>query len=258
MVVTKNQNSIANGYGEGGDPLLLGWAKLYGVSHFVTFSEVLDRSKVDSGRFLDLNPGAPDSKKQFFDTRAYAGRCELMAEAFLVEANCRARELGARAFCHIVGLGLGVWQVSEAQVQIQADAYGRVAKRLSIPHIGEIHFSWFGDCSSCDRIQSGSELPTADAWSIPCFFDRRNPAEKLEQSHEGPPWLLVAQYAWDSNGYPGNEYWAGSLTDSGDPAAACCSFIGELQNPDVNREALIGVNTHRVRNGELEPLHIAL
>ena len=43
---------------------------------------------------------------------------------------------------------------------------------------------------------------------------------------------MVAQYAWDGNAFPGNEYWLGMLTASGDPAAACCSNVPELQGGD--------------------------
>merc|ERR1712079_896920 len=53
--------------------------------------------------------------------------------------------------------------------------------------------------------------------------------------------LLVAMYAWDSNAYPGNEWWAedGSgryLCMTDDSAAASCSLITSLQHPDVNVE----------------------
>ena len=44
----------------------------------------------------------------------------------------------------------------------------------------------------------------------------------------------MTSYAWDGNSFPGNEYWLGMCCASGDPAAVCCSSVGEVQNVEVN------------------------
>ena len=46
------------------------------------------------------------------NARAYKARMRLSVEAFLLDANRRARENGQLAYCLAVGLGLGVWKVA--------------------------------------------------------------------------------------------------------------------------------------------------
>ena len=75
---------------------------------------------------------------------------------------------------------------------------------------------------------------------IKCQLGRRDPAAKLSGEYAGC--LLSACFAWDSNAFPGNEYWIGQLSASGDPAAASCSTIPFVQNPEINKEHLSGEN----------------
>ena len=66
--------------------------------------------------------------------------------------------------------------------------------------------------------------------------------------------VIVASWAWDGMSFVGNEYWAGSLGSSSDPAAASCTQIPELLNPYVNT-AFCGKNSMVVTEvGTLVPL----
>ena len=232
------------------------WARsCYGLEHLPLYSEaVRDRT----GRFVPLK--GLDCHA-FLDLAAFRKRCLLVAQLFLAEANARAAGRGARggggggggaskgAFCHVVGLGLGVWQVHGCQGQVLVDAYAEALGAHRFPHVDDLYFSWFpADCQACGGVKTGRVL-AANGNRVKVHFGQRDPAEKLAGVDEGK--LLVAQYAWDGNSWPGNEYWNGSLAASGDPAAACCSTIPQLQNPHVNLD-LNGATT-RVANFRAGP-----
>ena len=52
---------------------------------------------------------------EYFNTRVCKERTRVTAETFLMEANHRAKEAGKKAYVHLVGLGLGVWKVTDLQ-----------------------------------------------------------------------------------------------------------------------------------------------
>lgn len=163
-------------------------------------------------------------------------------ETMLIEANARALDAGRKAYVHIVGLGLGVWQIHPDQDKWFVETVDAAVQTIRLPHIATLNFSWFGRQTTCGPTPSGAVTTGYPSGNrIRIVFSKRNPADPLpsdptsgEMNDEGRGLLLVASYAWDGNAFPGNEYWMGSLAGSGDPAAACCSTISELQNPYVN------------------------
>ena len=226
MIITPEQNTAENGYGLISDQegLLSLWSNLYGTK-FPTF----DEARIDerSGRYVLLNNGS------YLDKKVYMQRIRLVVEPFLLDAHQRARKQNMKAYVHVVGLGLGVWQIDARQAEYMLAAYAQVLRENDLSSISDIDFSWFGKAAqSIDGVKNG-ELYKDNNRHITIHFSQRNPADKLVGQDEGK--LLVACYAWDGNAYPGNEYWAGMLAASGDPAAACCSTIAELQNPKINQ-----------------------
>lgn len=236
LLVTQEQNTTENGYGASADPKspktaqLRLWAELYGsrvgdVYAFPTYEEAKALQEKDD-RYIDTADG-------LLDKVLYKERISIMIESFLLEANDRAAKQGKKGYLHIVGLGLGVWQVSKEQNKLMLEVYAELLKKHKLTHISDLNFSWFGKESKCGEVEDQGNFDS-NGHKIKIHFSKRDPAEKLVGDDEGK--LLIAQYAWDSNAFPGNEYWSGSgmFEASGDPAAACCSMIPELQNPLVN------------------------
>ncbi|KAK8121829.1 hypothetical protein PG984_010499 [Apiospora sp. TS-2023a] len=172
---------------------------------------------------------------QMFDTRVYQARMAITFDILLREAADRAKEAGKKAYVYVVGLGLGVWQYDPAQPGLYVEEFHRTLTtipREALSHIGTIEIAWVDASWNMKRTMRN----WGAAIGIDILFSQRNPAEKLAPEKEGQ--LLVLSYAWDGNSFPGNEYWAGSLCGSGDPAAACMSTISELHNPVLNPDYL--------------------
>ncbi len=227
MIITPEQNTTANGYGIAPNtdaPInqkLAMWSKLYGET-FPTFEEAQNDH---TGKYI------PIADNTFLNASVYKERMRLVLEPFLLDANQRARAAGKQAYIHAVGLGLGEWQKTPQQAHLMLEVYADIISKQDLQHISDIDFSWFQGCTQCGGVENQGVLHTEHN-AIKIHFSKRNPADKLKGADSDK--LLVASYAWDSNAYPGNEYWIGMLAASGDPAAACCSTIPELQNPVIN------------------------
>lgn len=252
IMVTPEQNTAANGYGPPSADddeaeqaptkmkraLVRAWAKVYGLDQLPTFDEA--RAKLPE-QYLQF----PQSQI-LFNQKLYRARLRLTIEPFLLDADMRAHEQGTKAYVHVVGLGIGAWMVDERQAMLMTDTYAEILHELPLPNLHTIDFSWFGPATTCGDVPHGTVFPSklGDVTAPKILFSQRDPAELLPKPTDGSaPLLLVAMYAWDGNSYPGNEYWLGMLTASGDPAAACCSTITVLQNPDVNPQRMSGSAT---------------
>lgn len=223
ILVNKKYSTLANGYGTRcNKPVLDLWADLYQsfYNHQLSFPP-FSTDLCYSPDFVKV------SRNIYLNCKLYKRRIQLVVEPFLWEANKRGEELQRQVYAHVVGLGLGEWLVVPQQSDLMIECYAEILDSCHFPFISVIDFSYFTYTANeiFNRAYKGKLNP-----HISIIFSRRDPASKLQDPNQ----LLVAMYAWDSNSYPGNEYWLGALSASGDPAAACCSTIPYIQNADIN------------------------
>jgi len=237
ILLTERNTTKALGYGKDADPnlpqtqLLRTWAEIYeegdSVMHyFPTYDEVKEGYEKDERIKKKFYHHSQSNRPDVFvNIDVYKKRLELSILPFLLEADTRAVEANKKAYIHVVGLGLGVWQIVPDQALWMLVTYKELLIKYDekLKNVHTVDFSWFPESA---RNQAGIDHPKVK-------FSKRNPADPLPDNQN---LLLVAMYAWDGNAFPGNEYWRGMLQASGDPAAACCSTISELQNPYINQQ----------------------
>jgi hypothetical protein len=231
------------------NPLTM-WNKLFTTKEFPngltfpTFQEAQNAVTNGSNRFILIDNG-----QSFFDTFVYKERMRLVIELFLFEANERAQKKNTKAYVHVVGLGLGAWAITpmgtkltDIETPLMLEVYAETIQNYNLSHISDINFSYFPALfNKLKNPKIGTDITNGQELNgIKIHFSKRNPADKLTGDDAGK--LLVAMYPWDSNAYPGNEYWVGLIAATGDPAAAACSTIGELQNPEINNK-IAGIYT---------------
>ena len=199
------------------------WAKLYRQQYHskphipLHFSG--SKSK-ESGKYKPVNGGF------LLDTHAYKRRIRLTLDPVFLDANVRAIERDSVAYVRIVGAGLGVWMISDCQKELFFEAACSSLQDLHLPAVARVEFQWVVSRESPSVIEHDDGSKTIITTS------KGDPADLLPEEYSSA--LLYSTYAWDGNALPGNEYWCGSLSASGDPAAACCSTIPELQNSCIN------------------------
>uniref|UniRef100_W8BBD8 Uncharacterized protein n=1 Tax=Ceratitis capitata TaxID=7213 RepID=W8BBD8_CERCA len=206
----------------------------------------------DSPRFYNI-----PNTKFYFDNLMMKKRNAISFDTLLLEANTRGAAADKQVYLHVVGIGLGAWRAVIHQDKLFLQTFGERLDELlpRLINISVVHFSYF-NMTACGILEDGGVLESTShpAGGIKIFISNRNPAQKLEAEFQNM--LVVESYAWDGNALPGNEFWHGSLTTSGDPAAACSTLITELHNPHINKLMVNGKNIH-IASDRFGVLHIS-
>ena len=242
VVISKIQNNQEKGYGSKSSSektILSVFSTFYGYEFFPSYSEC------ESGAFTKCEKNIHEN---YFNCEVYTKRIQTSAETFLIEAEKRGQLANKYVHVHVVGLGLGVWEYSSLQKRYYLKAFElaitKFLKDNNLSKLRCIDFSWisendkFPEC----KLINGKCFPESN---VMITFSKRDPFQPLSSDKDC---LIVAMYAWDGNSFPGNEYWNGMLAASGDPAAACCTQIPQVQNPYINTSSISAENLHIASN----------
>ena len=266
IIVSKSQNTEENGYGKANKDkveckILTMFAKFYGYEYLPTFTEV-DNISFNKDDYLQLVVA-----DTYLNKKIYKERIKLTILPFLNNANYYGGITtdSKKAYLRVAPLGLGFFlgefdSDKRNIMNLHLEAYIELLDEYTFPNISCIEFMYFDKREkniifkdNKDNILKTVIVDGSTPYGKNKIILKHNKddndinysfASPLERGNND---LLVTMYAWDGNSYPGNEFWAGQLSASGDPAAACCSMISILQNPDINPDRLKGEAAYIVK-----------
>jgi len=254
IIISKKQNQLENGYGPLDKRVRLNtldvFTEFYGLKYFPLFSEIFENNFTEHKKYPHIK--VKSSEQLMFNSDVYERRMEITIETFLIEANYRGKCRSKKVYVHVVGLGLGVWMLDPGiQNKIYLDCFRNILNKTSFPYISDIDFSWVEPDDIWKKI---SKLKDFSGTEVTINFTRNDPFENSVRKKDK---LVVAIYAWDGNSFPGNEYWYGYLSGSGDSAAACSSQIAEFQNAHINKNNINAKNLH-IASPQYGLLHVSV
>lgn len=167
----------------------------------------------------------------YFNLTRYRQRMAYTIIPFLTYADTVSYHEKKPVYVHAVGLGTGAW----APANIDPRILERAQLQIYIDYAESHPYSKIEYIDLSYMLQGEQVLYEKNKTLI--FNSLNNPFSKSKTIGGVPDGLsvdkdhvVVAMYAWDSYSFPGNEYWLGALSASGDPAAACCSTLPIVHN----------------------------
>lgn len=225
------------------------WSEFYQIQNY-TYEELTSNVEIRTNAtkqelYTDRYVQLPN-REEIFDNEVYYKRLSVAFDSALLDANNRAEVISKMAFCNIVGIGLGVWRISDHQRDVFVlsvlERVNQLLKKDLLQSVATVNMAFIKPSETVAALFSKNmntsvksiflEYDKHPKGGIKVKLENREPSAKLSGEHEGE--LLVTTYPWDGNAHPGNEFWIGSLAGSGDPAAACSTQISELHNAHIN------------------------